>query len=122
LIRQLKNSGCRVSLFVDADAIMVEGAAQAGADRIELYTGPYAHRFLQNKEEAVAPYILAAERARALGLGVNAGHDLDLSNLRYLKTTIPWLDEVSIGHALICDALYFGLENTIQMYCRELAD
>ncbi len=122
LIRQIKNSGCRVSLFVDADPLMVEGAAQAGADRIELYTGPYAEGFNKNKEEAIEPYIRAAERARTLGLGLNAGHDLDLHNLRYLKTTIPWLDEVSIGHALICDSLYFGLENSIQMYLRQLAD
>jgi len=122
IIRQLKNSGCRVSLFVDANPEMVEGAALAGADRIELYTGPYAEEFLKNKEEAIEPYIRAAERARTLGIGVNAGHDLDLNNLRYLKTNIPWLNEVSIGHALICDALYLGLENTIQMYLRELAE
>jgi pyridoxine 5-phosphate synthase len=121
LIRQLKGSGCRVSLFVDPDPAMVEGAAQAGADRIELYTGPYAHDFLKDKEVAIEPYVRAAELARALGIGVNAGHDLDLNNLRYLKTSIPWMDEVSIGHALVCDALYFGLENTIQMYLRELA-
>jgi pyridoxine 5-phosphate synthase len=120
IIRQLKGWGCRVSLFVNADVPMVEGAADVGADRIELYTGPYADHFHSNKKEAIAPYIRAAERATALGLGLNAGHDLDLKNLRYLKTNIPKLDEVSIGHALICDALYFGLENTIQMYLREL--
>lgn len=122
LIRQLKRDGVRVSLFVDADVAMVEGAAQAGADRIELYTGPYAEDFPKNKEEAIEPYLRAAERAKVLGLGVNAGHDLDLTNLKYLKSTIPWLSEVSIGHALICDALYFGLENTVQMYLRELVD
>jgi pyridoxine 5-phosphate synthase len=122
IIRQLKGFGCRVSLFVNADIQMVEGAADVGADRVELYTGPYADHFLKNKEEAIEPYIRAAERATALGLGLNAGHDLDLKNLRYLKTNIPKLDEVSIGHALICDALYFGLENTIQMYLRELGD
>jgi len=122
IIRQLKGSGCRVSLFVDANVEMVEGAAQVGADRIELYTGPYAEEFLKDKGLAVEPYVRAAERARDLGLGVNAGHDLDLNNLRHLKANIPWLDEVSIGHALICDALYFGLENTIQMYLRELAN
>jgi pyridoxine 5-phosphate synthase len=120
IIRQLKGLGCRVSVFVNADVQMVEGAADVGADRIELYTGPYADHFHINKEEAIEPYIRAAERATALGLGLNAGHDLDLKNLRYLKTNIPKLDEVSIGHALICDALYFGLENTIQMYLREL--
>ena len=101
---------------------MVEGAAQAGADRIELYTGPFAEEFPKDKEKSIEPYIRAAEQARTLGLGVNAGHDLDLNNLRYLKTNIPWLNEVSIGHALICDSLYFGLENTIQMYLRQLAD
>jgi pyridoxine 5-phosphate synthase len=121
IIRQLKGFGCRVSLFVNADVPMVEGAADVGADRIELYTGPYADNFHSNKEEAIEPYVRAAERASALGLGLNAGHDLDLKNLRYLKTNIPKLDEVSIGHALICDALYFGLENTIQMYLRELS-
>lgn len=120
IIRQIKRSGCRVSLFVDPDSVMVEGAAQAGADRIELYTGPYAEGFQKNKEEAIEPYLKAAERACELGLGVNAGHDLDLHNLRYLKTTLPWLDEVSIGHALFCDAIYFGLENTVQMYLRQL--
>lgn len=120
IIRQLKSVGCRVSLFMNPDPTMVEGAADVGADRIELYTGPYAEHFPINKEEAIAPYVLAAERATQLGLGLNAGHDLDLNNLRYLKTNIPKLDEVSIGHALICDALYFGLENTIQMYLREL--
>lgn len=121
IIRQLKGFGCRVSLFVNADPAMVEGAADVGADRIELYTGPYAEHFAINKDEAIAPYIRAAERATALGLGLNAGHDLDLNNLRYLKTNIPKLDEVSIGHALICDALYFGLENTIQLYLRQLS-
>lgn len=122
LIRQIKSSGVRVSVFVDALPEMVEGAAQAGADRVELYTGPFAEGFHKNKDEAIEPYILTAERAKSLGLGLNAGHDLDLDNLRYLKTTIPWLDEVSIGHALISDALYFGLENTIQMYLKQLAD
>lgn len=120
IIRQLKSVGCRVSLFLNPDPAMVEGAADVGADRIELYTGPYAEHFHINKEEAVAPYVRTAERATQLGLGLNAGHDLDLNNLRYLKTNIPKLDEVSIGHALICDALYFGLENTVQLYLREL--
>lgn len=120
LIRQIKKSGCRVSLFVEADPLMVEGAAQIGADCIELYTGPYAESFHKNKEEAIEPYMHAAERALTLGLGINAGHDLDLTNLKYLRTNLPMLDEVSIGHALICDALYFGLENVVQMYRREL--
>lgn len=122
LVRKIKSQGVRVSLFVDADPIMIEGAAQAGADRIELYTGPFAEGYPKNKDEAIAPYVVAGERARALGLGLNAGHDLDLTNLKYLKTCLPWLDEVSIGHALICDALYVGLENAIQMYLRELAN
>jgi pyridoxine 5-phosphate synthase len=122
IIRQLKRVGCRVSLFLNPDPVMAEGAADAGADRIELYTGPYAEHFHIDKEEAIEQYVRTAERATALGLGINAGHDLDLSNLRYLKTNIPQLDEVSIGHALICDALYFGLENTIQLYLRELGE
>jgi pyridoxine 5-phosphate synthase len=121
IIQRLKLAGCRISLFVNPDPVMAEGAAAVGADRIELYTGPYAEHFLVNKEAAIAPYVATAERAAALGLGINAGHDLDLHNLRYLKANIPNLDEVSIGHALICDALYFGLENTVQMYLRELA-
>jgi pyridoxine 5-phosphate synthase len=120
LIRKIKAYGTRVSVFVDADTSMVEGAAAIGADRVELYTGPYAEGFLHNRDEAIEPYLKASERAKNIGLGLNAGHDLDLNNLRYLKTTIPWLDEVSIGHALICDALYFGLENTIQLYLKQL--
>ncbi len=99
---------------------MVQGAKKIGSDRIELYTEPYAALYLENREKAVAPYIEAANEAHKLGLGLNAGHDLDLHNLRFLKQSIPLLDEVSIGHALICDALYLGLENTIQMYLREL--
>ena len=120
IIRELKKSGCRVSVFVDADAAMVEGAALAGADRVELYTEPYAAGYDKNRIEAVRPYVKAAEAARAAKLGINAGHDLNLANLRFLKQSLPALDEVSIGHALICDALYFGLENTIQLYLREL--
>ncbi len=122
LIRKIKKSGCRVSLFVDADPLMVEGAAQVGADRIELYTGPYAESFHKNKEEAIEPYIRSAERALSLGLGINAGHDLDLTNLKYLRTNLIGLEEVSIGHAIICDALYFGLENVIQLYLKQLMD
>ncbi len=99
---------------------MVEGAKVCGADRVELYTEPYAEHYFQNREKAVEPYIRAAKVAQQVGLGLNAGHDLSLDNLRYLRQQIPYLDEVSIGHALICDALYFGLENTIQMYLREL--
>ena len=120
IISELKRSGVRVSLFVDPNPAMVEGAKKVGADRIELYTEPYATLYHINKVEAVQPYITAAKIASSLGLGINAGHDLDLYNLKYLKQSIPTLDEVSIGHALICNALYFGLENTIQLYLREL--
>jgi pyridoxine 5-phosphate synthase len=120
VIAGIKRLGVRVSVFVDPDPLMIEGAAQVGADRVELYTEPYAHTFHQNKEAAIMPYVEAARVAKTLGLGINAGHDLDLKNLRYLKEQIPFLDEVSIGHALICDALYFGLENTIQLYLRQL--
>ena len=120
IISELKSQGVRVSLFVNPEVAMVEGAAKAGADRIELYTEPFANRYYHDKEAAVAPYRNAAEAARDLQLGVNAGHDLDLHNLKFLKQSIPWLDEVSIGHALISDALYFGLENTIQLYLRQL--
>lgn len=112
--------GIRVSIFVDPDIKMVEGAHAAGADRIELYTEPYASTYVINPEKAVESYKLAATHARRLGMGINAGHDLDLHNLHFLKKNIPYLDEVSIGHALICDALYFGLENTIQQYKYQL--
>jgi pyridoxine 5-phosphate synthase len=114
-------AGIRVSVFVDPDPSMVEGAKASGADRIELYTEPYAASYLQDRSAAVAPFVQAAKVAQDLGLGLNAGHDLDLLNLAYLKSNIPWLDEVSIGHALICDALYYGLENVIPMYLRQLA-
>ncbi len=120
VISELKRSGVRVSLFVDPNPAMVEGAKKVGADRIELYTEPYATLYHINKVEAVQPYVTASKIASSLGLGINAGHDLDLYNLKYLKQSIPALDEVSIGHALICNALYFGLENTIQLYLREL--
>lgn len=122
LVAEFKRASIRVSVFVDADERMVEGAKLCGADRVELYTEPYAHHYPDNHEAAVAPFVRAAEVARQVGLGLNAGHDLSLENLRYLKKCIPWLDEVSIGHALISDALYFGLENTIQMYLRELEE
>ena len=120
IIAELKSFGARVSVFVDPSPNMVEGAKKIGADRIELYTEPYASHYYQNREAAVKPYIEAAKVAHELGLGINAGHDLDLKNLRFLKESIPTLDEVSIGHALICDALYLGIENTIQLYLRQL--
>lgn len=120
LVKTFKSAGIRVSVFVDPIETMVEGAKICGADRVELYTEPYATEYPENREKAVAPYIKAAKVAQEVGLGLNAGHDLSLENLRYLKEQIPHLDEVSIGHALICDALYYGLENTIQMYLREL--
>ncbi len=116
-----KSAGIRVSVFVDPIAEMIEGAKNAGADRVELYTEGYAKLFAENKkEEAIKHYVIAADIAKMIGLGLNAGHDLDLQNLQYFKQHIPWLDEVSIGHALICDALYLGLENTIQLYKRQL--
>jgi pyridoxine 5-phosphate synthase len=121
IIPVFKQAGIRVSIFVDPDIRMVEGAAETGTDRIELYTEGYAKQFeAGNKEAAVAPYVAAAKRAKELGLGLNAGHDLDLHNLKFFKKHITDLDEVSIGHALISDALYLGFENTIQMYKRQL--
>ena len=121
MISVFKKAGIRVSIFVDPDVKMVEGAAATGTDRIELYTEGYAKMYADGKhEEAVKPYVAAAKRAKELGIGLNGGHDLDLHNLKYLKQNIPWLDEVSIGHALICDAIYLGLENTIQLYKRQL--
>jgi len=120
-IRVFKASGIRVSIFVDPDIKMVEGAAQTGTDRIELYTEGYAKQFaVGNKQLAIGPYVEAAKKAKELGLGLNAGHDLDLTNLRFLKENIPLLDEVSIGHALVCDAIYLGFENAIQLYKRQL--
>jgi pyridoxine 5-phosphate synthase len=116
-----KKAGIRVSIFVDPEIAMIEGAAETGTDRIELYTEHYAKQFASGiKEEAVRPYVLAAERARSLGLEINAGHDLDLSNLAYFASQITSLNEVSIGHALVCDALYLGYENAIQLYKRQL--
>lgn len=108
--------GIRTSIFIDAREEMAEGAALCGADRVELYTEPYADLFPSDPEAAIAPFIKAAEAARAAGLGLNAGHDLNLQNLEYFIRNIPWTDEVSIGHAIICDALYMGLEETIQAY------
>jgi pyridoxine 5-phosphate synthase len=121
IIAVFKNTGIRVSIFVDPDVKMVEGAAATGTDRIELYTEGYAKQFAAgNRRSAVEQYVAAAKKAKELGLGLNAGHDLDLKNLKYFKENIPWLDEVSIGHALICDAIYLGLENTVQLYKRQL--
>ncbi len=116
----LQAQNIRVSLFVDPVAEMVEGAYRLGADRIELYTGPYAHDFPHNPAAAMRPYSLAAEAANTMGIGINAGHDLNLDNLRYFQAHCPGLLEVSIGHALISDALYYGLANTIRMYLRQL--
>lgn len=120
IISEIKSAGVRVSVFIDPQPKMAEGAARAGADRIELYTEPYARDYKRHKELAIKPYLETARTALEIKLGINAGHDLDLENLRYLKQNIPYLDEVSIGHALISDALYFGLENTIQLYLRQL--
>ncbi|MFL5772362.1 MAG: pyridoxine 5'-phosphate synthase [Flavisolibacter sp.] len=121
IIPVFQKAGIRVSIFVDPVEAMVNGAAETGTDRIELYTEAYAKEASKGKmEAAVIPYIKAAEAARNSGLGINAGHDLDLNNLQYFHQQIPWLDEVSIGHALICDALYFGFENAIQLYQRKL--
>lgn len=116
----IKRQGSRVSIFVGPDPIMVAGAAEIGADRIELYTEPYASNFHDDPTRSIKGYIEAANEAVKLGIGINAGHDLNLRNLAYLRHSLPQLDEVSIGHALVCDALSFGLENTIQMYLREL--
>jgi pyridoxine 5-phosphate synthase len=116
-----KQAGIRVSIFVDPDVNLIKHAATTGTDRIELYTEDYAKQYHQNKEKAIAPYLLAAQKANQLSLGINAGHDLDLQNLKYFANQIPNLLEVSIGHALITDALYLGLENTIQLYLRQLA-
>jgi pyridoxine 5-phosphate synthase len=121
VIAIFKNAGIRVSIFVDPIESMVQAAATTGTDRIELYTEMYAKQFaIGNKEAAIAPYITAAALANQLGMGINAGHDLDRFNLSYLIQQIPSIDEVSIGHALISDALYLGLENTIQLYNRAL--
>jgi pyridoxine 5-phosphate synthase len=120
MIAIFKSAGIRVSIFVDPVPKMVEGAAETGTDRIELYTEAYASHYQQGRELAIAPYIQAAKIAQQAGLGINAGHDLDLHNLKYFAENIPGLLEVSIGHALIADALYYGLENTIQVYLRQL--
>ncbi len=120
IISVFKNAGIRVSIFLDPDIEMIQAAKATGADRIELYTEAYAKNYQADKEKAIAPYIPAAKKANELGLGINAGHDLDLHNLKYFSQHIPNLMEVSIGHALICDAIYLGLENTVQLYKRSL--
>jgi pyridoxine 5-phosphate synthase len=122
VIAEFKKHGIRTSIFVGTEMELIEGAAKTGTDRVELYTEPYANQYPQDPEAAIAPFVLAAEVARELGLDLNAGHDLDLQNLRWFKQHIPWIKEVSIGHALISDALYYGLQNTIQMYLRQLRD
>lgn len=122
IISVFKKAGIRTSVFCDPDIKMIEGAAETGTDRIELYTEAYAKEFLKgNKATAIEPYINAATKARELNIGVNAGHDLDLNNLKYFNQNITWADEVSIGHALICDAIYFGFENAVQLYKRQLS-
>lgn len=112
----------RVSIFVDPDPIQVKAAKSVGADRVELYTKSYADNYAKNREEAISPFVKAAEAAREVGLGLNAGHDLSLENLRYFHETIPWTDEVSIGHALVCDALYIGISETVKRYQECLAN
>lgn len=120
MCREFKARGIRTSIFVDPDPKMVEGAARCGADRVELYTAAYAEDYPSGREAAIAPYLKAALAARECGLGLNAGHDLNLDNLSYFIRTIPWTDEVSIGHAIICDALYMGLEKTIRAYLEKI--
>jgi len=119
-IGQLKNWGVRTSIFIEPEKAMMDGALKCGTDRVELYTEMYASAFPDNREMAIADYKAASDHAHELGLGINAGHDLDLDNLSYLIETLPYIAEVSIGHALFCDAIYMGLENTIQSYLREL--
>ena len=122
VVCKIKENGVRVSLFIETDAKMIEKAAELGADRVEFYTGPYADQYSNGNEEAIAPYIKASKVALENNLGINAGHDLSLENLKYFKQNIPNLAEVSIGHALISDALYLGLENTVSMYKDLLVD
>ena len=116
VVETLHTKSIRVSIFIDPIPEMADYALKAGADRVELYTEPYASGYADNREEAIAPYVETAKHCRELGLGLNAGHDLSLENLNYFAAQIPWLDEVSIGHALICDALYLGFEETIKAY------
>jgi len=123
MVQTFHQAGIRVSLFIDPVADLIKAAADTGTDRIELYTEQYAQRYAAGKkEEAVLPYVTAAALAKSLNLGINAGHDLDRFNLKFLHEQIPYLDEVSIGHALICDAIYLGFENTIQLYKRQLTE
>lgn len=116
IVKRFKDAGIRVSIFIDPDKEMADYAKQIGADRVELYTEPYATQYATDREKAIAPFIEAARHCREIGLGLNAGHDLSLQNLAYFHACIPWVDEVSIGHALICDALYLGLRETIKEY------
>ena len=116
IVGRFKEAGIRTSIFVDADQRMVQAASECGADRVELYTEPYAANYARNRDEAIRPFVDAATAAREAGLGLNAGHDLSLENLAFFHQTIPWTDEVSIGHAIICDALYLGLQETIRRY------
>lgn len=120
VINELKNHNIRTSIFVEPSIEVIEGAAAIETDRIELYTESYATQYKYDKDNAIKHYKSAAARAKALGIGINAGHDLDLENLAFLKQEIPYIDEVSIGHALVCDAIYLGLENTIQLYLKKL--
>lgn len=120
LVARFRSAGIRTSLFLGTDTELIAHAADTGTDRIELYTEPYAAGYATDRDAAVAPFVQAAERAHALGLGLNAGHDLDRRNLAWFRSQVPHLLEVSIGHALICDALWLGLENTVQLYLREL--
>lgn len=120
IIAQLKGQGIRTSIFVEPRLDIIEAAKEIETDRIELYTEPFAENYSIDKAVAIKDFVLAANKAHELGIGINAGHDLNLDNLHYLKACIPFLDEVSIGHALVCDALYFGIQNTIQMYKRKL--
>ena len=120
VITEFRMANIRTSIFIDPDLRQIENVPKTGADRIELYTESYAVNFLSKKEAAVAPFVESSKLANALGLGVNAGHDLNLENLNYFANEVPYIDEVSIGHALISDALYLGLENTVQLYLRAL--
>jgi len=120
VVADFQSVGIRVSIFIDTDLKNIEFAAKTGTDRVELYTEPYATDYHKDREKAIAPFIAAAQLAKSLGLGLNAGHDLSLENLAYMLKFIPWIDEVSIGHALIADALYFGLEDTIKRYKKQL--
>ena len=122
VIKTFQSHGIRTSIFVGTEKEFIEGAARVGTNRVELYTEPYATSYPVDRAAAIKPFVDAAKLARDLGLELNAGHDLSLENLRYMKEQIPWLKEVSIGHALIADALYYGLQNTIQMYLRQLRD